>query len=110
MTGRGAQAEAGPYFRGEEIDSYKHIHVASDELPPGCFLLPFGNRWYTVFPQYIPNRCVTYPVPKILQSAGNPVISLAGRPWPGAPGRAPLAGRPQIRFARAKFRMSVSTS
>ena len=41
----GDQAEAGPHLRGEEIGSYQYIHMASDELTPGRFLLPLGNRW-----------------------------------------------------------------
>ena len=30
-----------------------------------------------MFPQHIPNRCVTYLMPKVLQGTGNPVISPA---------------------------------
>ena len=59
------QSEARPHFGGEEIGCHRYIHVASDELTPRCFLLRLGNRWQTVFPKYISNRCVAYPVSQV---------------------------------------------
>ena len=65
----------GPYFRCEEIGRYQHIHMTADELRPGRLLLAIADRGQPVSLQDIGNRCITYPVPKILQGAANPVIS-----------------------------------
>ena len=39
------QTEARPHFSGEEIGSHQYIHMASDELTPGRFLISRANRW-----------------------------------------------------------------
>ena len=77
---RGAQPETRPYFHSEEIGRHQHIHMTVDKLSPGRLLLAIAGRGQPVSLQDIRNRCITHPVSKILQSAGNPLISLAGRP------------------------------
>src|SRR4029453_11929646 len=73
--GKDHQPPPRPYLTGEEVGGHEHVHMETDEFPPGHALLPLRSWWYAVTLEDVAHSLIAHRVSKIVQCPHNPIIA-----------------------------------